>query len=213
MNVNWMILPYSLNSNALVTSTAIWITSAALGVPISPMLRVSYGRSWLIPNHSSFLLFANLLAAPSAVDYVLGNLALTPSLTSCVISEDHPRTMSQFSPVSIWMSLNYLSRHITLFLTSAGNTLWMMALLCYIHLIVTWWGHSWILGHRATRQYDISYVCKSLINIFLSTIPSMKACNRNHTWVFAPFLSLLCWRSHVAYWEWKACWPRSGVQK
>ena len=119
--------------------------------------------------------------------------------------------MSQFSPVSIWMSLNYLSRHITLFLTSAGNTLWMMALLCYIHLIVTWWGHSWILGHRATRQYDISYVLKSLINISLSTIPSTKAWNRNPTWLFDPFLSLLCWRSHVAYWEWKAAGcPRSG---
>ena len=58
---------------------------------------------------------------------------------------------------------------------------------------------------------DISYVCNSLINISLYTIPSTKPRHRNHTWVFDLFLSHLCWRSRVAYREWKAAGcQRSG---
>ena len=185
-----MILPYSLSSNALVTSTAIWIISAALGVPISPMLRVSYGRSWLIPNHSSFLLFANLPAAPSAVDYVLGNLARTPSLTSCVISEDHPLNTSDYVPIFTCLNMNVFKLS-----QPSHNTI---PHLCWEHSVND--GSVMLYAFRCddlmrpfmNKDYssieqldnDISYVCKSLINTSLSTIPSMKPHHRNHMWVF-----------------------------
>ena len=90
-----------------------------LGGPRSTDLPNARGHLWkeLIDHKSLFVpSLCQLASVPihtyhsgpisTTVDYVLGNLALASSLTSCVISEDHPLNTSDHVPIFTCLNMN-----------------------------------------------------------------------------------------------------------
>ena len=200
-----------------------------LGGPKSSDSPNSRGAKWkqVIDHHCLYVPSLSSLAQgpvhtyqcsdiSTTLDYVLGNQATSVALSSCDTIEDHPLNTSDHLPLVTKLSVNLLTRPAA---TSDG------------HPPLDWHssasdGSSTIYAQHTDAlvrpfidkdyssieelENDLAHVSRSLLTISASTIPHKrprKACAH----VRDSFLSSLCWRSRVAFREWKAAGrPRSG---
>ena len=201
-----------------------------LGGPRSSCDPNHRGVQWmeLIENHSLYIPSLSTLATgpvhtfhvnrtATTVDYVIGNLSLSTVLVSCRVEEDHPLNTSDHLPIVSKLNLNSVSSTTTSS-DHAPRLDWdsgrsqgcishyaSLAASAVIPLINK--DYDFIKEIEA----DITRISCQLVDAAQSSIPPSRHPKAHPKKVYDSHLSTLCWRSRVAFRQWKAAGsPRSG---
>ena len=203
----------------------------SLGCPRSNDTPNSRGHKWkdVIDHHTLYVAsLSHISSGPihtyhsgsvsTTVDYVLGNLALSSVLSSCDTLEDHSLNTSDHLPIISNLDMTFLSHSP---LESSPFLNWKRSvkegtISAYTSLTDDLVRPFMEKDYSCIEELDsdVALVSQSLVSTASSTIHTPTGRNRTqnkNSRIFDPFLSTLCWRSRVAYREWKAAGcPRSG---
>ena len=153
----------------------------------------------------------------TTVDYVIGNLSLSTILVSCHVEDDHPLNTSDHLPIisklnlSLSSSPSITSDHVSRLDWDSGCRQGLIS--SYSSLADN------AVASLANKDYssiqeieaDITKVSSQLVVAAQSTIPHYKHHTAHSKKVCDTQLSTLCWRSRVAFRQWKAAGsPCSG---
>ena len=153
----------------------------------------------------------------TTVDYIIGNLATSTAIVSCIVEEEHPLNTSDHLPIISNLNLSLLT--LAPCSSDQNDSLdWNSALR---HGCIPQYASltDEAVAPLLNKDYcsveeieaDISHVSNVLIEASTSTIPHFRCSNSNSNRISDPHLSSLCWQSRVAYRQWKAAGcPRSG---
>ena len=151
------------------------------------------------------------------VDYVIGNLSLSTVLVSCRVEEDHPLNTSYHLPIVSKLNLSLASSTPTSS-DRAPRLDWDSGRRqgCISHYASL---ADSAVASLVNKDYDsikeieadITRISCQLVDATQSSIPPSKHPKAHYKKVYDTHLSTLCWRSRVAFRQWKAAGsPRSG---